>query len=393
MTEKLYELEPETLVFEARVLSCEPEGEHWAVVLDRTAFFPEGGGQGADHGTLDGAHVLDAHTSAGIITHQTDAPLTPGSCVTGRVDARRRLDMSQQHTGEHIFSGITHRLYGYSNVGFHIGTDAVTMDFNGPMEPEDVRRVELLANEAIWADLPVRAFVPSPEELARLSYRSKKALEGDVRLVSIEGVDLCACCGTHLPRTGAVGQLKVIGVMHYKGGVRISILCGRRALEYENRMLDSLHGAAQRLSCKPQEVDAQTGRLLTERDGLRYEKEQLAMRLFESAMKAQEQARVRVVCAEGLSAGQLGRAAGRLCAGADAALVLLPNGSGWNFALASETHDVRPAAQALLSRFGGRGGGPSSLAQGQLAGGAEADIRQVMAGLVPAEDHSPSASR
>ena len=160
MTIRLYDQQPELLTFEATVLSCERKGEGYAVVLDRTAFFPEGGGQGADHGTLGGARVLDAHESGGEVLHLTDAPLAAGAQVEGRVDAQRRRSMSQQHSGEHIFSGLVHRLFGYDNVGFHIGSEAVTMDFSGPMTEEDVRRVELLANEAVWADLPVEAFVP-----------------------------------------------------------------------------------------------------------------------------------------------------------------------------------------------------------------------------------------
>ena len=140
--------------------------------------------------------------------------------------------MMQQHSGEHMFSGLVHGLFGYDNVGFHIGTEAVTMDFNGMLTEEDVRRVELLANQAVWRDQPVEAFVPGREALANIEYRSKKEIDGDVRIVRIEGVDTCACCGTHVHTTGAVGQIKVIGVQKYKSGVRVSILCGRRALAY-----------------------------------------------------------------------------------------------------------------------------------------------------------------
>ena len=164
----------------------------------------------------------------------TSAPLEVGREVHGHVDGVRRLDMMQQHSGEHMFSGLVHGLFGYDNVGFHIGTEAVTMDFNGPLTEEDVRRVELLANQAVWRDQPVEAFVPDRETLANIEYRSKKEIDGDVRIVRIEGVDTCACCGTHVHRTGSVGQIKVIGVQKYKSGVRVSILCGRRALEEEN---------------------------------------------------------------------------------------------------------------------------------------------------------------
>ena len=250
MTIRLYDQDAELMAFTATVRACERRGEGYAVVLDRTAFFPEGGGQGADHGTLGEAHVLDTHEVQGEVVHTTDAPLAVGSVVEGHVDAARRRAMMQQHSGEHIFSGIVHRLFGYDNVGFHIGTEAVTMDFNGPMTAEDIRRVELLANEAVWADIPVEAFVPPREELAQLSYRSKKAIDGDVRIVRIAGADTCACCGTHVKSTGCIGQIKVIGWQKYKSGVRVSILCGGRALDEENALMEQVRRVSVALSAK-----------------------------------------------------------------------------------------------------------------------------------------------
>ena len=243
MTIRLYDKDVDMLDFSAVVKTCAQRENGYVVTLDQTAFFPEGGGQGADHGTLGGAQVLDAHDVHGEVEHLVSAPLAIGSEVRGHVDAARRLDMMQQHSGEHMFSGLVHGLFGYDNVGFHIGTEAVTMDFNGPLTEEDVRRVELLANQAVWRDQPVEAFVPGREALANIEYRSKKEIDGDVRIVRIEGVDTCACCGTHVHTTGAVGQIKVVGVQKYKSGVRVSILCGRRALAYENAMLDQAKAA------------------------------------------------------------------------------------------------------------------------------------------------------
>ena len=243
MTIRLYDKDVDMLDFSAVVKTCAQRENGYVVTLDQTAFFPEGGGQGADHGTLGGVQVLDAHDVHGEVEHLVSAPLTIGSEVRGHVDAARRLDMMQQHSGEHMFSGLVHGLFGYDNVGFHIGTEAVTMDFNGTLTEEDVRRVELLANQAVWRDQPVEAFVPDRETLANIEYRSKKEIDGDVRIVRIEGVDTCACCGTHVHTTGAVGQIKVVGVQKYKSGVRVSILCGRRALAYENAMLDQAKAA------------------------------------------------------------------------------------------------------------------------------------------------------
>ena len=213
MTIRLYDKDVDMLDFSAVVKTCAQRENGYVVTLDQTAFFPEGGGQGADHGTLGGAQVLDAHDVHGEVEHLVSAPLAIGSEVHGHVDAARRLDMMQQHSGEHMFSGLVHGLFGYDNVGFHIGTEAVTMDFNGPLTEEDIRRVELLANQAVWRDQPVEVFVPGREALANIEYRSKKEIDGDVRIVRIEGVDTCACCGTHVHTTGAVGQIKVVRPM------------------------------------------------------------------------------------------------------------------------------------------------------------------------------------
>lgn len=374
MTIRLYDQQPELLTFTATVLSCEKRGDGYAVVLDRTAFFPEGGGQGADRGTLGGARVLDAHDEGGEVVHLTDAPLAPGAPAEGRVDAQRRRSMSQQHSGEHIFSGLVHRLFGYDNVGFHIGTEAVTMDFNGPMTEEDVRRVELLANEAVWADLPVEAFVPPRAELEAMTYRSKKALEGDVRIVRIPGVDTCACCGTHVKTTGCVGQIKVLGMQRYKGGVRISILCGERALAEENAQLEQVRRVSSVLSAPAHEIADAAERLLAERDALRAQTDALALRIFDLTAAQQADEAVRVVACDALPASLARRAAGKLAQGARLALVLVPREAGWSFALCSLSEDVRPAARALCAAFGGKGGGPKDMAQGVLSGGTQEEI-------------------
>ena len=388
MTEKLYEADADLRTFAARVLACERDGETYAIVLDRTAFFAEGGGQPADHGTLrldlqskseagEGCvNVLDVHARGDSIVHTTDGPLPVGETVIGTVDDARRFMLTQQHSGEHIFSGLVHQLYGYDNVGFHMGTDAVTMDFNGMLTPEQALDVERRANGIIWADVPVEVFVPSPEELATIEYRSKKALTGDVRIVRIPGADCCACCGTHVHRTGAIGQVKVLSVQKYKGGVRVSILCGVRALAHENRQQEQLHRTAVLLSTKEDGVAAQVEALLAERDRLRYERDALAMKLFE-AQTAGETGAVRLAVPE-LEPAPLRRAASLLAHGAQAALVLTRGEGCWNFALCSETMDIRPATKALCAAFGGKGGGSADMTQGRFLGGTPEEIRAAL---------------
>ena len=381
MTIRLYNQDSALLEFDAVVTGCEEKNGQYLVTLDRTAFFPEGGGQGADHGVLGSVYVTDCHEVRGEVVHTTDAPLEPGSAVHGQVDAVRRLDMMQQHSGEHIFSGLVCSRFGYDNVGFHIGSDAVTMDFNGPLTEEEARRIEQLANEIVWQNVPVNTLLPSPEELAAMSYRSKKELSGEVRIVNIPGADTCACCGTHVKHTGSIGQIKVLGVQKYKSGVRVSILCGRRALEEENILLDQVRRSGVLLSSKQHDVAAAVERLIGERDQLRWQSEQLGMRLFD-AMAAQEAGNaVRVVCCESLSPAQVRKAAGKLCEGARMGLVLIPREGGFSFALSSQTEDVRPATRALCEAFGGKGGGPKDMTQGVLASGTEEAIREKMNAL------------
>ena len=382
MTLRLYQQNVDQLDFSAVVVSCEKKGDGYAVVLDQTAFFPEGGGQGADHGTLDEARVLDAHDVQGEVEHLTNVPLEVGREVHGHVDGVRRLDMMQQHSGEHMFSGLVHGIFGYDNVGFHIGTEAVTMDFNGLLTEEDVRRVELLANQAVWRDLPVEAFVPSREELANIEYRSKKEIDGDVRIVRIEGVDTCACCGTHVHTTGSVGQIKVISVQKYKSGVRVSILCGRRALEEENAVQDQAKRAGNALSVPTAELSGAVERLLGERDSLRAQNDALGMRIFALLAQNEMEKTVRVVACDALPAAQARKAAGMLADGAKAALVLIPREEGWSFALSSATEDIRPATRALCEAFGGRGGGPKDMTQGVLSGGKAEEVREKLESLM-----------
>lgn len=254
MTEKLYDQDPRLLTFTATVCSCEEAKDgRYAVRLDKTALFPEEGGQGPDKGTLNGAAIL--HTSIdkeNNITHFLAAPFAVGSTVTGRVDWTQRFDYMQQHTGEHILSGLVHTHFGYNNVGFHLGERETTLDFDGPLTLEDVRKMERLVNEVIHKNLPVKVSFPSKEELAAMDYRSKIELEGPVRIVEIPGVDICACCAPHVAYTGEIGLLKVTDVQSHRGGVRITILCGSRALADYTSKQDTVSALSALLSAKPE---------------------------------------------------------------------------------------------------------------------------------------------
>ncbi len=233
-TIRLYDNDAYATEFEATVLSCEPKADAdnlYEVVLDQTLFFPEEGGQSPDKGVINGINVVDVQIKNGVITHTVDVAISAGSHVAGKIDWQHRFYNMQQHSGEHIFSGIVHSRFGFENVGFHLSDSVVTMDFSGVISPEDIADVEREVNVAITKNIPIEITYPSKAELESLEYRSKIEIEGQVRIVTVPGYDVCACCAPHVKRTGEIGMLKVMNYQNYKGGVRISILCGFRALE------------------------------------------------------------------------------------------------------------------------------------------------------------------
>lgn len=238
--------------FTATVVSCETagEGKPYRILLDATAFFPEEGGQSADKGTLNGLPVLDVQIKDDLIYHYISEPIEPGINVIGHVDRARRFDFMQQHSGEHIVSGLVHERFGYNNVGFHLSINEVTLDFDGELTPAQIREIELRANEIIYQNLPVEISYPSKEELATLSYRSKIEIEGQVRIVTIPGVDVCACCAPHVEKTGEIGMIKITNCQSHRGGVRLNILCGARALADYNKKQDSVTAVSVALSAK-----------------------------------------------------------------------------------------------------------------------------------------------
>ena len=365
-TEKLYYSDPTARCFTARVLSCREAPNGWEIILDRTAFYPEGGGQSWDLGTLGGAEILSVTECGEEIIHLCSAPLPVGEAVSGEIDWLRRRENCQQHSGEHIFSGLAARRFGYHNVGFHMGKAAMQIDFDGPIPPEAIAELEWEANEAVWADVPLHIFYPEPEELARLPYRSKKALAGKVRLVEIPGYDLCACCGTHVQRTGEIGPIKVLSSIKFHSGVRLELVCGAKALQYLNGVFAENRSVSQALSAKPLETGEAARRLLNELDNLKYRLVALENESIARQAEALAGTGNQLLFREGLSPDSLRRlvcAVGEVCGGICA--VFSKSESGFRYAIAG-SQDVRPFTKALNEAFQGRGGGKPNLTQGSL---------------------------
>ena len=256
-TEKLYYADPFLTDFTATVLDCQPGKNGYLVTLDRTAFYPEGGGQPADHGVLDGAAVTDVHEKNGVILHNVDRAVEIGKTVAGAIDWNRRFDFMQQHSGEHICSGLICERFHCDNVGFHMGADIVTIDFNADISWEELLEIEAKANQYLYENHPIDIQFHRGAELEAIDYRSKKALEGDVRIVAFPGADCCACCGTHVLRSGQVGLVKFLSVQKFREGVRIELLCGKRALEYLSKTWEQAKAIGTAIEELPNVMDAE----------------------------------------------------------------------------------------------------------------------------------------
>lgn len=366
-TEKLYDADPFMKEFTATVLSCEESKTGFNVVLDRTAFYPEGGGQPADHGTLGQARVLDVHEKDGVIFHTCDKAVEIGEAVTGAIDWARRFDHMQQHSGEHIISGILCTDYHCDNVGFHLGTGTVTIDYNADISWKQALDAEHKANAVIWADQAVEITYPSSAELAALGYRSKKELTGKVRIVTFPGADCCACCGTHVVRAGQVGLVKVLSCQKFREGVRLEIVCGRRAMDWLSAIYDQDRAIAQRLSVKPQDTLAAVERLEAELSAAKVRLADLEefvfhaiaqehdgkgdVLLFQPAMKPD-------------SVRKLADAVARRCGGL--AAVFAGEDGHYAYALVRTGGDISALVKEMNAALHGRGGGRNGFAQGSV---------------------------
>lgn len=364
----LYYKDSHCTQFQSRVTGCQPQGANFVVTLEETAFYPEGGGQPSDQGLLGGAKVLDVRERDGEVYHLCDSPLEPGTLVEGRLDWARRLDLMQQHSGEHILSGLIHKTYGFHNVGFHMGADTVTIDFDGIIPQEALPELEARANEAVWKDLEVKAWFASGEELAALPYRSKKPLEGLVRLVAFPGYDLCACCGTHVNRTGEIGLVKLLSWMKFHQGVRMEMVCGGRALRYLSRIYEQNRLVSQTFSAKPMETGEAARKAFADLEAAKFRAAGLEARVLDGVAEAYRGELRPLVVERELTSDGLRRLAdklGDLCQGP--CLVLSgTDETGYRYALCGRQGDMRPLSKALNGALNGRGGGKPGFVQGSL---------------------------
>lgn len=361
-TEKLYYKDACLAEFTANVISCAQTEKGYEVILDATAFYPEGGGQPCDRGTLGAANILDVQERGEEIVHLCDRYLS--GTVTGVIDRDRRFDLMQQHTGEHILSGVICKKYGANNVGFHIGGETVTIDFDMVIPAEDLEELEEKANTAIWENAPVVCEYPTKEELENLPYRSKKALDGAVRIVSVPGYDCCACCGTHLKAAGQVGLIKILSIVKFHQGVRMEILCGKRALTFLGKVYEQNRKVGAAFSAKPLETGAAAQRMNEALAQEKFRATGLQMKLLDMVAESYVNYGDVIHFAEDLEPAQVRELADKIAAKCGGTAAVFCGGS---FCLVNHNTDVKALGQKLTAAFNGRGGGKNGIFQGSLS--------------------------
>lgn len=381
MTVKLYDTDSYLSEFSCKVVSLYSDENYIYIETDRTAFFPEGGGQTCDKGSLSGINVENIQITDGKIVHfvknseENAEKIKENAILHGKIDMKKRFSDMQQHSGEHIFSGIVNSLYGYNNVGFHLGSEIVTLDFDGELSEDDICKVENLVNETIWKNLEIRILLPSDEELKNIKYRSKIEIEGQVRIVEIPGVDVCACCAPHVKSTGEIGIVRVVNFERYKGGTRVSILCGERALLDLRHKLKQNRLVSNLTSSKQDETAAAVERLKNENEKLKYDLIGMTRDFLTLKSESITESERIIIFDKKLQGKLLQDFALSLMDKADkfAACFCGENGS-YRYCVVSRHINLHPLAKALNEAFSGRGGGKPEIVQGSLSAESEKDI-------------------
>ena len=370
MTERLYYEDAHQRTFTARVASCAPGKHGFDVVLDRTCFYPEGGGQAGDTGLLGGVRVTDTHERDGEVVHYCESPLEIGAEVAGEIDWDARFERMQLHSGEHILSGLAHKHFGYENVGFHMGSDVVTIDFDGELSWEQLLEIEREANRAVAANYKVTATFPAEDVLKTLEYRSKLELTENVRIVEIENTDICACCAPHVNSTAEVGTVRILTAERRRrggDGVRITMLCGLDAFEHEVIIDANNAEVSTLLSAKRTETAAAVRRLLSENEKLKARAAELSRELARIKAEAIEPTEGNICLFENALDEPALRAlvneAVKKCSGV-AAVFSGSDEAGYRYIIGSRNIDLRKASKSINSGISGRGGGSPEMIQG-----------------------------
>ena len=373
MTERLYENDGHLACHTATVVSCDKTDKGYTLVLDRTAFFPEGGGQPADSGTIGEAVVTDVQIRNGIVYHTVDREFSVGETVECAVDMDVRFPRMQCHTGEHIVSGVIHSLYGYNNVGFHMGSKDITLDVDGELTEEQIREVEYIANKAVAENLPVKVTYPTGLEADALDYRSKLEIVDGLRLVEIPGYDLCACCAPHVERTGEIGIIKILEYIRYKGGMRLHMLCGFSALADYTAKFAELSRVSELLSAPKDECEEAVKHLQKQLADSEAKTKNTVRAVLLAEVERAEATDGNMIFIEPreLSSGlrEMVMAALPKCGGICAAFA--GEDGNYTFVMASSSVDLRSASAEIREALSAKCGGSPEMIQGNTTSTAE----------------------
>jgi alanyl-tRNA synthetase len=376
---ELFYREPYLKEFDSVVLTCEVSEQGYVITLEDTLFYPEGGGQPCDFGTLNGIEVINVQRKNDVVYHTVKEDIPVGTKVHGIIDWKRRFDHMQNHTGEHIVSGIIHKHYGYENVGFHMG-DVIQIDMSGPLTWEQLMLVEQETNEVIYSNVPVEITYPTKEELEKIPYRSKKELIGKVRIVTIGDADICACCGTHVSHTGEIGLVKILSVIKHKDGVRVEMVSGNRALELLRKEHEEVQHISQALSAKVLEIDQAVDKLLVSNEQLYLQKKNMTDILLEQKINTYEEGTSFVLdFEEGIERTSLVNFADKLLKEKNIGTVAICNQErqGYSYIILSQSLNLRDYVKELNTSLNGKGGGKPEIIRGSFQANKE-EIKNVL---------------
>ena len=395
-TFELYYSHPYKTDFEADIISidaCDTKENTYKVILNQTLFFPEAGGQSCDKGEILIGDISATVESVqidkdGIISHYiySSSPLNITNLVNtkikGRIDWEHRFSNMQQHSGEHIFSGIVHEKYGYDNVGFHLSDNSVTMDYNGYLTPDEAYEIEALVNKVIADNVDVICSFPSDTELENIDYRCKVELTGDVRIVEIAGVDICACCCPHVAKTGEIGLLKVISSIKYKGGTRLSILCGFRALKYFSSLQADMNELRTLLSSELGEVVNNVAAIKNERDELKIKLREANKAKLISEIDHLSDSAGALIFTDEVDTKSQREALNYLIERRDnyCGILVGDDKKGYSYLIGSNSLDSTLIGERLKESFGAKGGGKKEMIQGFVEARA-CDIKALLDGF------------
>lgn len=377
MTERLFEKDAYCRSFSANVVSCEEKDGSFFVVLDKTAFFPEGGGQAPDKGTINGVNVLDVQEKDGIVYHKTEKVFNTGDAVCCELDWELRFERMQSHAGEHVVSGVVHSLFGYDNVGFHMSEKTMTVDFSGPLTADDIAKVELESNKAIYKNAPITASYPTKDELAATDYRSKIEPRDGIRLITIEGIDCCACCAPHPAFTGEIGVIKIIDFCPHKKGTRIEMVAGINAFLDYSALHTSVKQVMNLLSAKRDSIAVSVEKLQETANNLKSENGKMSRKLALASLSPVTVNGCAYAINENMSYDDLRECANNLIENGTRKCILLSKSDENNYiyVVSSAENDVRNLVSELNSAFSGKGGGKDNYAQGKLSASSEDELK------------------